>query len=90
MQEVEVEEWFYKGITYLIPKGIPKQGSDFRPITCMSNLYKLTTKCVTRVMQLVVEKRGLISENQLGTIRMIQGAKEQAMLNNKRTIYIAR
>jgi hypothetical protein len=39
------EEWFYKGITYLIPKGVPTKGSDFRPITCMSNLYNLL-KCV--------------------------------------------
>jgi hypothetical protein len=32
------EEWFYKGITYLIPKDVPTKGSDFRPITFMSNL----------------------------------------------------
>ena len=76
-----MEDWFYKGITYLIPKGVPQKGSDFRPITCMSNLYKLTTKCVTRVIQLVVEQRGLLSENQLGTVRLVQGAKEQAMIN---------
>ena len=57
MGEEKAEKWFYTGITYLIPKGTPKQGSDFRPITCMSNLYKLTTKCVTQVMQLVVEDR---------------------------------
>lgn len=75
------EEWFYKGITYLIPKGTPVLGSDFRPITCMSNLYKVTTKCVTAVMQLIVEQRSLIAENQLGTVRMVQGAKEQAMIN---------
>jgi len=73
--------WFYKGITYLIPKGIPKKGSDYRPITCMSNLYKLTTKCVTKVMQAIVENRDLLTENQLGTVRMVQGAKEQALLN---------
>ena len=74
-------EWFYKGITYLIPKGIPSKGSDFRPITCMSNLYKLTTKCVTKVIQEIVENRDLLAENQLGTVRMVQGAKEQALLN---------
>ena len=32
-------------------------------------------------MQLIVEQRGLLSENQLGTVRMTQGAKEQAMIN---------
>ena len=73
--------WFYKGITYLIPKGTPTKGSDFRPITCMSNLYKLTTKCVTKVMQAIVENRDLLAENQLGTVRMVQGAKEQALLD---------
>lgn len=31
-------------MTYLIPKGVPKQRNDYRPITCMSNFYKLTTK----------------------------------------------
>ncbi|TBU12858.1 reverse transcriptase [Hamiltosporidium tvaerminnensis] len=56
-------------------------GSDYRPITCMSNLYKLTTKCVTKVVQLEVERRGLLAENQLGAVRGVQGAKEQALLN---------
>ncbi|KAF7683828.1 hypothetical protein TCON_0969 [Astathelohania contejeani] len=74
-------DWFYQGITYLIPKGNPSKGSDFRPITCMPNLYKPTTKCVTQVMQLEVERRGLLADNQLGTVRRVQGAKEQAMLN---------
>lgn len=79
--------WFYKGLTYLIPKGTAEKGSDFRPITCMSNLYKLTTKCVTETLQLEVERRQLLSENQMGTVRRVQGAKEQALLNiavNKR------
>ena len=74
-------DWFYKGVTYLIPKGTPKSGGDFRPITCMPCLYKLTTKCVTEVLRLEVERRGLLAENQLGAVRGVQGAKEQAMLN---------
>ena len=78
---LEQEAWFYRGITYLIPKGVPLRGSDFRPITCMSNLYKLTTKCVTRVMNLEVSRRQLLAENQLGTVAQVQGAKEQALLN---------
>ncbi|KAF7682512.1 hypothetical protein TCON_2261 [Astathelohania contejeani] len=47
----------------------------------MSNLYKLTTKCVTQVMQLEVERRGLLTDNQLSTVMRIQGTKEQVMLN---------
>ena len=32
-------------------------------------------------MTLKVEARGLLTENQLGTVRRVQGAKEQALLN---------
>ncbi len=62
--------WFYKGLTYLIPKGKPTRGSDFRPITCMSNLYKLTTKCTTKVMQLIVERRGFIGGKPTGNSKI--------------------
>ncbi|KAF7684485.1 hypothetical protein TCON_0305 [Astathelohania contejeani] len=74
-------DWFYQGITYLIFKGNPSKGLDFRLITCISNLYKLTTKCVTQVMQLEVMHRVLLADNQLGTVTRVQGAKEQPMLN---------
>lgn len=47
----------------------------------MSNLHKLTTKCVTRVMQMVMEQRSLLAENQVGTVRPVRGAKEQAVIN---------
>ncbi|KAL6120342.1 hypothetical protein NUSPORA_02941 [Nucleospora cyclopteri] len=47
----------------------------------MFNLYKLTTKCVTKIMQLEVEKRRLLAENQLETIRKVQEVKKQALLN---------
>ena len=39
------------------------------------------TKCVTKTMQLELEEREIISENQLGTIRNVQGAKGQAIIN---------
>ena len=81
IHSTEEDDWFYRSITYLIPKENPVSGSDFRPITCMSNLYKLTTKCVTEVMTLEVQNRNLLTENQLGTVRRVQGAKEQALLN---------
>ncbi|KAI4292743.1 hypothetical protein PAPHI01_2017 [Pancytospora philotis] len=39
------------------------------------------TKCVTEVLRLEVERRGLITENRLGAVRGVQGSKVQAMLN---------
>ena len=80
MEGNEELSWFYQGLTFLIPKDEPTKGS-VRPITCMSNLYKLSTKCITEVIQLKIKENNLLSEHQLGTVRRIQGAKEQAMLN---------
>ena len=76
----EEDSWFYKGLTYLIPKGTATRGSDLRPISCMSNLYKLTTKCVTEVMTVEVEGGGLLAEKELGRVRRVEGGKEQALL----------
>ena len=38
------------------------------------------TKCLTKIMQLELVEREIISENQLGTIRNVQGEKKQAMI----------
>ena len=76
LKGLKSDDWLFEGLTYLIPKGNPTKGPDFRPITCMSNLYKLMTKCVTQVIQLEVERRGLLSDNQLVTVKRVQGAKE--------------
>jgi hypothetical protein len=81
LESKEQDDRFYQGITYLVPKGTPKSGSEFRPITCMSNLYKLPINCATKVMQETVEQRELLSGKQMVTVRRVQGAKEQALTN---------
>lgn len=45
----------------------------------MPTLYKLTTKCVARVMQTLVERRNLLAENQMGCVRFVEAAKEQVL-----------
>ncbi|CDR71672.1 hypothetical protein, conserved [Babesia bigemina] len=76
------DDWFYCGITYLLPKNKkPKSAAQYRPITCMSNLYKLTTRCATETLKREVDGRGLRSENQMGTRSNVQGAKEHALAN---------
>ena len=78
----ECPKWFFSGVTYLIPKvASPEDPNEYRPITCMSNLYKLVTKLVAQEMRNIVELNGILSENQLGTRRECQGAKEQALIN---------
>src|SRR5215469_12509902 len=46
-----VPKSFFIGNTYLIPKGEPRNASQFRPITCMNNLYKLLTKAIAHYLQ---------------------------------------
>ncbi|GBE60486.1 reverse transcriptase homolog [Babesia ovata] len=76
------DDWFYCGITHLQPKGNkPVSASQYRQITCVSNLYKLTIRCATEALKREVEGRGLRSENQMGTRSNVQGAKEHALSN---------
>ncbi len=72
---------FYKGLTFLIPKDVVKEAKHFRPITCLSNLFKLTTKLINQSLQVKIERGDMLSHNQLGTRRRCQGAKEQALIN---------
>ena len=82
MEGVEsAPEWFFCGITYLIAKKKGDTAQDHRPITCMPNLYKIFTKAVTARLRRFCEINSIISENQLGTVRECQGAKEQALVN---------
>ncbi|VDN08617.1 unnamed protein product [Thelazia callipaeda] len=64
----EQDPWFFKGTTYLVPKSIPSEGNNFRPITGMLNFYKLTMKCVARAMQLDVVMKKLLADNELRSV----------------------
>jgi hypothetical protein len=60
-------EWSGESVVLLWPDVFNAEGhthrrSNFRPITYISDFYELITKCVTEVMQLEVEYKGLISE----------------------------
>ena len=62
-------EWLYTGLTILLPKETPNHPSKFRPITSMSNLYKVITKTVTHYLGNYVETVNLLSHIQLGTVK---------------------
>src|SRR5699024_4644013 len=77
-----IDESMYVGNTYLVPKvKRAKRGNELRPITCLPNLYKLTSKVVTDLLSDLCTVNEIISPNQMGTRRGCQGAKEQALLN---------
>jgi hypothetical protein len=76
-----IPEWMFEVTTYLIPKKESSDPAEFRPITCMSNLYKVLTKVINKRLQIFCEMNGILSENQMGTARGSQGAKELALVN---------
>jgi hypothetical protein len=76
-----IPKWMYQGVTIMIPKKNTGLAGDFRPITCLSNFYKLMTKVINYELRNVIEANGLLSGNQLGTVRGAQGAKELGLLN---------
>ena len=49
--------------------------------TCLPNLYKLLNKVVTAMLPEFCEANDVISENQMGTRRECQRAKQQKLLN---------
>lgn len=75
-------QWLYTGTTYLVPKTEkPETAGEYRPITCMTNLYKVVTRLVMQELGDCVDVNKILSSNQLGTIRDSQGAEEQALIN---------
>lgn len=78
----QIDEELYIGNTYLISK-VPKanKGKDLRPITCLPNIYKLLSKVVSALLSDFCDVNEVVSENQMGTRRGCQGAKQQALLN---------
>ena len=68
-------------MAYLIPKVDNNNINQLRPITCLSNFYKIISKCITLNLQKYVELNDILSINQLGSVRKVQGAKEQTLFN---------
>ena len=77
-----IDDEMYTGNTYLQPKvEVAREGKELRPITCLPNLYKLTSKVVTTLLTNFCDANSIISANQMGTRRACQGAKQQVLVN---------
>ncbi|OTF71712.1 hypothetical protein BLA29_002093, partial [Euroglyphus maynei] len=77
-----IDEEFYTGTTFLIAKkDNAKSPNELRPITCLPNLYKLISKIVTTLVGQICDLNDVIADNQMGTKKKCQGAKQQALIN---------
>lgn len=71
-----------KAYTYLKPKrGDTKDPSKYRPITCLSTIYKIFTACIAGKVREHCEKYNIIAEEQKGCRRGAMGCKEQLVID---------
>ncbi|KAG0416768.1 LINE-1 retrotransposable element ORF2 protein, partial [Dictyocoela roeselum] len=78
----QIPDMFFHTLTYMIPKNNNPTDSEFRPISCMSNIYKLITKVLTINLYNILEVNGTISFNQLGVRKNTMASKEQVLFNH--------
>ena len=75
-------QWFTPGITYLLPKSkefnIPK---NYRPITCLSTMYKILTSIVTEGTYNFLDTNNILSLEQKGCKKGTYGCKDQLLIN---------
>lgn len=72
-----------KGRTTLIfKKGDKSDPKNYRPITCLSSLYKLFTSIISDETYLHCERNNLLSEAQKGCIRGSLGCKNQLIVDS--------
>lgn len=75
-------KWLTQGRTILIPKKSGTcQAKDYRPITCLSVIYKLLTAILSNEIYEHLIQNNLLPEQQKGCIKGSFGCKELLLLN---------
>ncbi|KAG0435394.1 Retrovirus-related Pol polyprotein from type-1 retrotransposable element R2 [Dictyocoela muelleri] len=78
----------FQTITYMIPKKKTNPDvADYRPISCLSSIYKIITKAFSQNLSNILEANSVISINQIGAKRNTLAAKEQLLFNHCINIY---
>ena len=79
-----IPSWMTEGRTFLLMKD-PGKGfhdpSNFRPITCLPNIWKLTTGILADQIYSHLDANGLFPEEQKGCKRNSRGCKEQLLID---------
>lgn len=71
------------GTTYLLSKdkNDTKNPSKYRPITCLQNIYKIITACISELVYRHTQTHQLLAEQQKGCRKHSQGCKEQLTID---------
>ncbi|XP_044760203.1 uncharacterized protein LOC123317662 [Coccinella septempunctata] len=72
-----------QGVTYLIPKdGDKKDPKNYRPITCLSSVYKILTGVLTKYISRHIREHNLMTEEQGGCREKTKGCKELLVIDH--------
>ena len=75
-------EWLTTGITYLIPKaGDSKEVRNYRPITCLTTMYKTVTGIIAKMISTHLEEQSLLPAEKKGCHPGSKGCKDQLMIS---------
>jgi hypothetical protein len=75
-------EWMTTGITYLIPKsGDSKEFRNYRPITCLTTMYKTLTGIIANRISTHLEEQSLLPAEQKGCHPGSKGYKDRLMIS---------
>jgi hypothetical protein len=76
IEEDELPEWLMAGVTFLIPKNENTENSkNYRPVTCLSTIYKLMTSIISRRRQKYMDNENLMTKEQKGCCSGSKDAK---------------
>lgn len=76
-----IPDKLYNGVTFLIPKVmVANKPDELRPITCLSNTYKIISKVMNFFLREICTLNDIISDNQMGA-RPGMSAKLQILVN---------
>ena len=68
-------------VTFLIPKNENTENTkNYRPVTCLSTMYKLITSVKSRRMQKYMDDENLIPKEQKGCYRGSKECKDQLLI----------
>lgn len=74
--------WALQGITYLHPKNSETADpKNYRPITCLSNMYKNLSWIIARRIRKHMELNNLLASEQKGCRRNCYGCKDHLLVN---------
>ena len=78
----DVPDWITEGVTYLLPKSEDTHNpKNFRPITCLTTIYKLMTSILTERMYIFLSTNNILPNEQKGCKRNSYGCKDQLLID---------